>query len=46
MSSSLANYTSGLINTLAWVLTTHEVENAQGISTGDQLFNLRSQLEA
>ena len=46
MSSSLANYTSGLINTLAWVLSTHEVEDAQGISTGDQLINLRSQLEA
>ena len=37
---------SGLINTFMWVLATYEVEDAQGLSTGDQLINLRQQLEA
>ena len=45
-SSSLANYCTGLINTLQYVLVTSEVEPAHGLSTADQLLNLRHQLES
>ena len=47
-SSTVANYVSGLINTLQYVLVTSEVEeHSPGLSSSlEQLLNLRQQLES
>ena len=47
-SSSMANYTSGLINTLQYVMATSEIEedDAHGITNLEQALNLRTQLES
>ena len=45
-SSTLSNYLSGLLNTLNYVLCTVEVEETSGLSTADQLLNLRQQCDS